>query len=173
MLLILKLRSDDILQEIDTVIKELEKEKIRIGSKGKKREEEGWTYKRAIMVANKIDIKGAKEHFSILRDLYKDKFPLVSISAKEEKNLKNFKEKVYKALQIIRIYTKAPGKPIDKSEPVVLKEGSNILDAARVVHKDFVSRLRYVRIWSKNKFDGQEVKKDYILKDGDVLEFHT
>jgi len=172
-LLIVNLGSDDLLEEIGTVIKELGKARILIGSKEKKREKEGWTYKKTIMVANKIDIKGANERFNILKELYKDKFPLISISAKEEKNLKNFEKEVYKALQIIKIYTKAPGKPIDKSEPVVLKEGSNVLDAARVIHKDFVNRLRYAKIWSENKFDGQEVKKDYILKDGDVLEFHT
>ncbi|MEA1964587.1 MAG: GTPase [Candidatus Aerophobetes bacterium] len=173
-LLIANLGSDDILEEVDTVIKELRRAKILIDSKEKKIEKEkGWSYKNTIMVANKIDIKGGKERFSILREFYEDKLPLISISAKEEENLKKFKEEVYKALQIIRIYTKAPGKPIDKSEPVILKEESNVLDAARFIHKDFVSRLKYARIWSKNKFDGQEVKKDYILKDGDVLEFHT
>jgi len=173
-LLIVNLGSDDILEEIDTIIKELKKMKILIWLKEKKAEkEEGWTYKRTIMVANKIDIKGANDRLIALREFYEDKFPLISISAKEEKNLKNFKEKIYEALQIIRIYTKAPGKPIDKNEPVILKKGNNVLEAAQAVHKDFVSKLKYARIWSKNKFDGQEVKKDYILKDGDVLEFHT
>jgi uncharacterized protein len=55
---------------------------------------------------------------------------------------------------------------------VVLKRGSTALDAAKSVHKDFGRNLRYAQVWGSGKFDGQRVKRDYVLQDGDVIELH-
>ncbi|MBG7617525.1 MAG: TGS domain-containing protein, partial [Chloroflexi bacterium] len=78
----------------------------------------------------------------------------------------------YEALGVIRIYTKAPGKKPDFSDPIVIKEGSTLLKTAIEVHKDFASNLRYARIWGSGKHDGVMIKRDHILKDGDIIELH-
>ena len=74
--------------------------------------------------------------------------------------------------QIIRIYTKAPGKKPDLTSPIILPKGSAVLDAAEEVHKDFVEKFRYARIWGPGRIDGQSVSRTEILRDGDILEFH-
>lgn len=97
----------------------------------------------------------------------------MSISAKELKGTEKLKRKIYEMLDIIRVYTKAPGKPFNESDPVILKKGDKVLDAAISIHKDFAHRLKYTRMWRKNKFEGKRVEKGEILEDKDIVEFHT
>ena len=58
------------------------------------------------------------------------------------------------------------------NEPVVLKKGSTVGDVALSVHKDFAAKLRYAKIWGSGKFDGQMVKRDHQVNEGDVIELH-
>lgn len=81
-------------------------------------------------------------------------------------------EKIYEQAEIIRVYTKAPGKAPDLNSPFVLPRDSTLEDLARKIHKDFQEKLRYARIWGKQVYDGQMVQRDYILQDGDIAEFH-
>jgi len=97
-------------------------------------------------VGNKEDLPGSKEHREILKDLYKERFPLISISAKELKGIEELKRKIYEKIDIIRVYTKAPGKAFDKGEPIILRKGDKVLDAALSIHKDFAHRLKYTLI---------------------------
>jgi len=87
-------------------------------------------------------------------------------------NLDAVKQEIYQLLDIIRVYTKAPGKEADLSEPVILKKGSRVEDVALSIHKDFLAKLRYARIWGSGKYDGQMVKRDHRVNEGDVIEMH-
>jgi hypothetical protein len=98
---------------------------------------------------------------------------MVSISAKEETGLEELREAVYEALDIIRVYTKTPGNKAELTEPVILRKGSTIEDAAESIHKDFRSNLKYAVVWGSGKYDGQRVSREHILQDGDVVEFHV
>jgi len=82
------------------------------------------------------------------------------------------KKEIYQILDIIRVYTKVPGKTADFAEPVILKKGSTIEDVALSVHKDFMAKFRYAKIWGSGKFDGQMVKRDFEVNEGDVIELH-
>ena len=70
------------------------------------------------------------------------------------------------------MYSKAPGKDPDLTAPFVLKKGSTVEDFAGKVHKDFVQKLKVVKVWGDVVFDGQMVQRDYVLQDGDVVELH-
>ena len=65
-----------------------------------------------------------------------------------------------------------PGQEVDSSMPFVLSKGCSVEDMASLVHKDFLKRLRFARIWGSGKFSGQKVKKSFILSDKDVVELH-
>ena len=75
-------------------------------------------------------------------------------------------------LNIIRVYTKTPGQKPDFTDPIVLERGSTLADAAAAVHKDFIRKLKYARIWGSGKHDGVMAKRDHVLQDGDVIELH-
>ena len=56
---------------------------------------------------------------------------------------------------------------------MVLKVGGTVEDAANSIHKDFGQKLKFAKVWGEGKFDGQRVKADYALTDGDIVEFRT
>jgi hypothetical protein len=134
--------------------------------------ETGWACLRALVIGNKCDVKGAMGAYQKLEERFKDTFPILPISAKEGMNFDELKKEVYQLLDIVRVYTKVPGKEPDLSEPVILKKGSTIDDVALSVHKDFAAKLRYAKVWGSGKFDGQMVNRDYRVSEGDVIELH-
>jgi ribosome-interacting GTPase 1 len=40
------------------------------------------------------------------------------------------------------------------------------------IHKDFLVKLKYARIWGKSIHDGMMVQRDYVMQDGDIVEIH-
>jgi len=85
---------------------------------------------------------------------------------------KDIKEKTWKNLGLIYVYTKTPGKEKDYP-PIALKKGSNVRDLALHVHKDFIKRFDYAKVWGTSaKFEGQRVGLTHNLKEGDAVELH-
>ncbi len=97
---------------------------------------------------------------------------MVAISAKQGVGLEELKLKIYQMLDIIRVYTKAPGQKPDFTDPIVLDRGSTLEDAAAAVHKDFQTSLKFARIWGSGKHDGVMAKRGHVLQNGDIVELH-
>jgi len=96
----------------------------------------------------------------------------IAVSAREGVGLEELRRKIYQVLDIIRVYTKAPGKKPEFDDPIILDRGSTLEDAAASVHKDFAAKLKYARIWGSGKHDGIMAKRDHVLQDGDIIELH-
>jgi len=128
--------------------------------------------KKMLIIGNKYDLEISSGNWLKLNSQYNALFPMVSVSAREETGLEELKEAIYKTLDILRVYTKTPGSKAELSEPVILKRGSTVQDAAESIHKDFRDKLKYTMVWGSGKFDGQKVSREHILRDGDIVEFH-
>jgi hypothetical protein len=129
-------------------------------------------YKKALIVANKNDTPQAQNATSDLQDVLDQGFSLISISTLQENNLDVLKKGIFEFLEILRVYSKIPGKKPSLNEPYVFKKGSTLMDMAKDVHKDFSQKLKFARIWGKDKYQGQKVNRDYILQDEDIIELH-
>lgn len=125
-----------------------------------------------VLIANKIDLPGAGDNADVLQEFYSDEFDIIRTCALTGEGLEELRRNLYASLDMVRIYTKMPGKPADMSRPFVLKRGSTLMDFAAAVHKDFVKSLRFARAWGKNHIDGAQIGRDYVLADGDVVEMH-
>ena len=79
---------------------------------------------------------------------------------------------IFLLLDVIRVYSKTPGKKADFSEPFALPIGSTVSEMARAVHKDFFEKLKYARVWRKDSvaLQGQMVNRDFVLEDEDIVE---
>jgi len=160
-------------EQMAAVIKQLEKMRIMLGEGGAKEDAESMTWhKKALMIGNKLDLDSAEQNYAALAKKYGGRFPLVAISAKQGTGLEELKLKLYELLDIIRVYTKAPGQKPVFTDPVVLPRGSTLEDAAAGVHKDFREKLKYARLWGSGKHDGIMVRRDHIMQDGDIIELH-
>ena len=71
-----------------------------------------------------------------------------------------------------RVYTKPPGKPVDRRSPFLLPLGSTVLELAVRIHQELPGRLAYARVWG-GRLDGQKVARDFELRDRDVVELAT
>jgi ribosome-interacting GTPase 1 len=134
--------------------------------------EEKLFQKKTLIIANKIDLPQAKNNLPRLQEALAPIFPIFPVSAIQGDNLSELKKKIYLFLDILRVYSKSPGKKVEYNEPFTFKRGSKLMDMAKAVHKDFAEKLKYARIWGKNKYQGQKVNRDYILEDEDVIELH-
>lgn len=172
-LFLLDLGSPDQINVFQVLVSKLKEKKIEIVTKDHSVPPENKDFfKKALIVANKIDLSSAEENFLSLKKALEPEFNLISVSAFRGDNLEELKKKIFIFLDVLRVYSKVPGKKIDFNEPYILKKGSTLMDMAKVVHKDFARKLKYARIWSKNKYQGQKVNRDYILEDEDVIELH-
>jgi ribosome-interacting GTPase 1 len=167
-LLVADLTSDDLLSAIEETLELLSRFNVRLGRTGSP--EEGVP---TVLVAAKMDAPGASERLEILREMIADRFPILVVSAEAGTNVDTLRREMFALLNVIRVYTKAPGRRADVSTPFVLKRGATVQDAAAVVHKDFSERLKYARIWGARAFEGQMVQREHVLEDGDILELHT
>jgi ribosome-interacting GTPase 1 len=71
------------------------------------------------------------------------------------------------------VYSKLPtAKEADRERPFTIKRGGTLLDVAGLVHKDFLEKLKFARVWGSAVHDGTQVKGDYVLHDKDVVELH-
>jgi ribosome-interacting GTPase 1 len=136
-------------------------------------EDESTRHIRTAMVAAKLDADGAGERLEILREWFGARFPIVPVSTLDDQGLETLRAATYDLLGVLRVYTKVPGRPADRSRPFALPIGSTVLDLASEIHREFAHSLKSARIWGTGVFDGQSVKRDHELHDGDIVELHV
>ena len=130
--------------------------------------EGGRIYLKAVTLLNKIDlVDNANE---IKRNFNVD----LCISAENGTGINEVKEMIFNRLGFMSIYCKRIGSKADLEEPLIMKKGQTLNDMCLQMHKDFVKKFKFARIWGKSvKFDGQKViKLGHILAENDVVELH-
>ena len=170
-MLVVDLSDPDLLEDLETTFTQVTKAKVQLGA-GELPNTPGWLAKRTLLVANKVDASGALETLDVLKDLYGARLETLPVSAETGQGLEELRRCAFDLLEVIRVYTKAPGKKVELAAPYILKRGSRLLDLAAHVHHDFLTQLKYARVWGHGKFEGQMVNRDYLLADKDGVELH-
>ena len=125
-----------------------------------------------LVIGTRQDLPEAAENLAVLEELYGSRIEIQPVSATTSENLDALMHRLFELLRIMRVYSKPPGKPADRTAPFVLPVGSNVLDMARTVHRDLPDRLRSARVWGQAVHDGQQVHLDHVLYDKDIVELH-
>ncbi|MGF1582112.1 MAG: GTPase [Gemmataceae bacterium] len=133
----------------------------------------GIMHVKTILVANKKDAPDAEDRLEILKEVVGDRFPIHVISVTANEGISELQTAMFEFLNVIRIYTKQPGKPADMTSPFTCPEGSTVVDLAGLVHKDFIEKLKSAKVWGTAVHDGQSVGRDHVLSDKDVVELHV
>lgn len=164
----------DPLQQLEETVSVLRERKIAARESERPCEDNtGWRFMPLLVIANKIDDQPSEENFEIFRSLLEDDWPVVPVSAKKGYHFDVLKKSIFQALDIIRIYSKVPGKDPDLNEPFVVKKGFTLEELAAKIHKDFSAKLKFARLWGAQVYDGQMVQRDHVLHDGDIVELHV
>ncbi len=128
---------------------------------------------KTMLVANKLDLPGADERLEMVRELFGERFPVQALDAESGRGLEELRTAIYRMLNVIRVYSKKPGKPPDMTAPFTCPAGSTLQQMAELVHRDFADKLKSARIWGTGVYDGQTVTRDHVLHDKDVVELHV
>jgi len=126
-----------------------------------------------LLLANKSDLAPGPEEVAVLEELLGIDFPALRVSAETGAGLGELAPWLFKALAVVRVYTKAPGKEPERDKPFAVRRGDTVLDVARLVHKDIAGSFQYARLWGSSAFDGQQVGADHRVADGDTVELHA
>jgi ribosome-interacting GTPase 1 len=169
-LLVVDLQTYPIQQLEDTIAILQEHRIVPLHLKDRYTEQRRLTFIPLLVLVNKSDDESSYEDFEILCELLEDDWPLLPVSATTGRNLERLKVVVFQRLEIIRVYSKPPGREPDLSVPFVLEKGSTVADFAGKVHQDFLEKLTAARVWGSAVYDGQMVGRDHVLQDGDVVE---
>lgn len=175
-LLVLDVSDSSVLEVLERTLLVMEKFRLRLHGWDRlcSTEQTGVTsVKPTILVANRMDLADSQTNLDILHEFYGERFPITAVSSVSGQGLEDLKREVFRMLDIVRVYTKVPGKAPAMDMPYVLRRGSTVLDLATMVHKDFSEKLRFARIWGEGKYDGQMVSRDHVLEDRDILELHV
>ncbi|MEW6718307.1 MAG: GTPase [Chloroflexota bacterium] len=161
-------------QQLEDSIAILEEHRIiPLHLKGQHPEEGRLAFIPTLILANKTDDQEMDELFQIFCELTEGDWSSLPVSATHQRNFDQLKSAVFERLNIIRIYSKAPGKEPDLEAPFVMKKGSTIEEFASKVHQDFIENLKAARVWGYGVFDGQLVSRDHVLHDEDIVELRT
>ena len=119
------------------------------------------------------NLDNQRKELQKILDEHKIKKKIIEVVSKKPIDLNNLKKQLWKNLNLIRVYTKAPrAKPVKK--PIVAKQDSTVEDIVKEVHKDFFEHFRYARVWGDSvKVKGTKVGLEHKLKDRDIVEIHS
>jgi ribosome-interacting GTPase 1 len=177
LLLVVDLGDANVLEDVELITEILQGWKIFPVAQALTAEEDedldsGIVPLRTLLVGNKADLPDSPDNWEVLQELYGKRWPMLAVSTATGDNIEPLRRALYTLLDIIRVYTKAPGKKPALDAPFTLPCGSTVVEVASAVHKDFAERLKFARIWGGDKYNGQMVQRTYEVQDGDIIELH-
>jgi hypothetical protein len=112
------------------------------------------------------------ENYKSLEERYKDRFPMIAVSAEKNKGKDELQLEIFRALDVIRVYTKEPReKPSEK--PIVLKKNAKISDLVRRLPRVFQEQFKYAKVVGPSaKFDREFVGANHVLRDKDIVQVY-
>jgi len=126
-------------------------------------------YVPSIIALNKVDSVSKDKADEVAKQIKAD----ILISAEKGLNIDPLKRIIFNKLNFIRVYMKEPAKKADLIAPLIMFNGCTIKDVCNRLHKDFVTKFKFARVWGSSKFPGQKLLRlEYVLRDKDVLELH-
>ncbi len=141
---------------LDDILDAISEDKIRIPS---------------IVALNKIDLnanfKKVKESLEV-----RTKMKVIPISVKTSYGIESLKDTMFSSLGLVRVFLKEKGQRADFEKPLVVKNGSTVLDVAKRVHADLAKEVRFAYVTGSSvRFLNQRVGLDHVVQDEDVVTF--
>jgi len=132
----------------------------------------GWSYKDAFLVVTGMDRPGAEGDLEVFQELLEHPWWMVPVSGVTRDGFQDLGQATFDALDVIRVYSKEPGKEADRNRPFTLPRGATVADLASKIHKEIAEEFKYARLWGPSAHDGQSVRGGHVLEEGDVVEIH-
>ena len=170
-MLVCDLADPKMIENVDIIIGRLEEKRILLKAHADEQHEDpSYKIQKTIICAHKAYEDETGEQLALLKQRFPD-YVIVATSILDDDCMEQLKQAMFDSLGVMRVFTKQIGKEVDMHDPVVLPIGGTVEDAANAIHRDFGQKLKFAKFWGKDKFDGQRVTADFVLSDGDSVEF--
>ena len=175
LIVVADLSSDSILEDVETCLSHIAERHIELtdGPRELPDEPQATLKVPGLVLANKIDVPGARDTLVMLREFFGNRVRIEPLSTRDAGQMACLPELLFKLIRVIRVYAKPPGKKPDLDEPFVLPVGGDVHELARKVHRGLEQRIKSARIWGHSVADGQNVHLDHLLHDRDIVELHA
>lgn len=170
--LVVDLGSDDLLEDAQALLDAAAEHRIDLRPEFGHSEDVRGAWVKAFFLCTKADLDPDRERLEMFREFFGERLPVQVVSAATGEGMDGLPSFAFEFLQLIRVYTRQPGKKDRNDDPFVLKKGSTVIDLAKAVHQEFAAGLKFARIWGTGVYDGQNVKRGHVLSDKDVVELH-
>jgi ribosome-interacting GTPase 1 len=130
-------------------------------------------YRPTLVLANKSDLRPDRRAMEQLR-MAAEPLEVIAASAEHTPGLAaTLGEKLFRLLDVTRVYTKEPGREPAKT-PMVFRGTVTVGELAQTIHNDFYENFKYARVWGPAaKFPNEKVGLDRKLTDGTVVQLHA
>ncbi|PIU22151.1 MAG: hypothetical protein COT14_02710 [Candidatus Diapherotrites archaeon CG08_land_8_20_14_0_20_30_16] len=89
------------------------------------------------------------------------------------KIIPEIKKTIYNNLDLIIVYTRKPSEKDNDNVPVALRQNSTVKDLCNLLHKEFILKFKFARVWGSAKYPGQQVSLNYVLSANDIVELYV
>lgn len=166
--------NDDAAEETLAVLNQFESRKTLLsGQTGFDDDDFSKLQVRTLMVVTRGDDPDVDTRLEFFRDMAPREIPQLRVELDRKESAEELRNRIFELLGIIRVYTKAPGKPASYDSPFTIPIGGTVEDLASQVHRDLADKLKYARIWGTGVHEGQSVGREHVLHDRDLVELHA
>ncbi|MDA0588805.1 MAG: TGS domain-containing protein [Planctomycetota bacterium] len=166
--------SDDAPDETLAVLRQFEMRKTLLSdSTGFDENDFSTLHVRTLLVMTRGEDPDLAARIELLCESLPRDVPLLPVELTEAASCETLRQRIVAELGVIRVYTKAPGKPAVYEEPFTVPRGGTVEDLALCVHRELAEKLKFARVWGEGVHDGQSVGRDHLLTEGDMVELHT
>jgi len=166
--------SDDAPEQTAEVVRQLESRKTLLaGESGFLDDDFSIVRVRTLLVATRGDDPDCETRIDFLREVRPFDFAACTVELDRPDSTAELRERIYRMLGVIRLYTKSPGKPAEFTSPYTLPVDCTVEDLAAKVHNDLADKLKYAKLWRGKDADVQTVGRDFVLADRDLVELHV
>ncbi|HUG89413.1 MAG TPA: GTPase [Planctomycetaceae bacterium] len=165
--------SDDAPDETAAVIGQFESRKTLFSDRtGFDEDDFSIVHVKTLLVVTRGEDADCETRLELLREQVPRAFPTVRVDLDRPADREELRNAIYGFLDVIRVYTKAPGKPPDDGEPFTISRGGTVEELAAKVHRELAQTFKFARVWGRSAHDGQTVGREHVLCDRDLVELH-
>ena len=166
--------SDDAPAETAAVVQQLESRKTTLsGESGFGEDDFSIVRVKTLLAVTRGNDPDSDTRLELFRETVPTPFEVLRIDLDRPEDVDTLRNRIYEFLNVIRVYTKAPGKAADYSDPYTIPAGGTVEDVAAKVHRDLAESLKFAKVWGASAHDGQSVGREHVLCDRDLVELHA
>ena len=173
-LLIVDGSSDDAPDDTASVIEQFSQRKTLFSDRtGFDEEDFSIVHIRTLLILTRASDPDADLRLELLEESTGRTFEVIRVELDDDASCEALRDTIYNTLEVVRVYTKPPGKPADYAAPFTVPREGTIEDLALQVHRELATKLKFARIWGEGVHDGQSVGREHVLAVKDLVEMHV